>query len=109
MGYHTQSLILTADYNNHCIHILDQNGQFLRYIDNCDLKFPCGVCVNNKDSLILCEYEKGTVKEIKYRTLVCDNQEWQFSQYKGCSEITKTTHLFSFLRDDFLEETGIKI
>lgn len=65
--------------------------------------------MNNNDSLIVCEYEKGTVKEIKYRTLVCDNQEWQFSQYEGCSGIIKTTHLFFFLRDEVLGETGINI
>lgn len=62
----SQSCILTADFDNHCIQILDQKGQSLRYFNNSDLKNPSGLCVDYNDILFVCEYIKSNVKKIKY-------------------------------------------
>lgn len=64
---YSQCRMLTADQNNDCIHIIDRDGQFFRFINNCHLQSPYSVCVDTNDDLIVGESLTGNVKTIKYQ------------------------------------------
>nr|XP_022310111.1 uncharacterized protein LOC111115608 [Crassostrea virginica] len=60
------SQIIVTDINSNCLHILDQNGQFLRCVDDCGLKKPCGLSVDSEGRLWVGLLHTGEIKVIKY-------------------------------------------
>jgi DNA-binding beta-propeller fold protein YncE len=58
--------IIVADNNNACLHILDQNGQFLRCVDSCGLDNPQGLSVDCEGRLWVGLEDSGEVKVIPY-------------------------------------------
>ncbi|XP_062580693.1 tripartite motif-containing protein 55-like [Saccostrea cucullata] len=61
----SQRQILTADHYSHCVHIIDQDGQFLRYV-HCRLSYPWGLCTDANDNLFVAQRENKQVMKIKY-------------------------------------------
>lgn len=63
----SQSRILIADYLNNRIDIIDQDGQFIRYMDNLYISNPCALCEDRRDSLFVVEScEKNQILQVNY-------------------------------------------
>ena len=60
------SHIIITDYANDCLHILDQNGYFLKYLDNCGIEKPNGLSVDSVGRLWVGLNRTGVVKVIEY-------------------------------------------
>lgn len=60
--------ILIADINNKCVHIIDQNGKFLQYID-CGMRRPWGLCIDSHDFLYLADNKKKSTQIVKVKFL----------------------------------------
>jgi hypothetical protein len=62
----SMSQIVVADINNDCLHILHQNGQFLRCVDNFGLDDAYGLSVDSEGRLWVGFAGSGEVKVIQY-------------------------------------------
>nr|XP_022312329.1 uncharacterized protein LOC111117483 [Crassostrea virginica] len=60
------SQIIVTDIENNCLHILDQNGQFLRCVDECGLKDPYGLSVDSAGRVWVGLFDTGEIKVIEY-------------------------------------------
>lgn len=62
----SQGRIMIADFNSTWIHILDQDGLFLRFIDNCHIGGLYGLCLDSSDNLFVPGLTTSEVKKIQY-------------------------------------------
>ena len=58
--------ILTADYDNHLIHIIDKDEHFLRCTNNSGLQDPGSLGVDSRDNLFVAVCHTGNVKKLSY-------------------------------------------
>ncbi|XP_078330162.1 uncharacterized protein LOC111116726 isoform X1 [Crassostrea virginica] len=60
------SQIIVADIRNNCLHIIDQNGEFLRCVDDCGLESPLNLSVDNEGRLWVGLLHTAEIKVIEY-------------------------------------------
>lgn len=58
--------IIIADYSNSCLHIIDQDGQFLKCVDNCGLDYVHALSVDDEGRLWAGLFKAGIIKIIQY-------------------------------------------
>ena len=58
--------LIVADLNNDCLHILDQNGHFLRCLETFGLENPCGLSVDGEGRLWVGLLNAGLIRVIQY-------------------------------------------
>ena len=58
--------IIVTDFNNNCLHILDQNGQFLRFVDDCGLEKPNQLSLDSEGRLWVGSSKSGEIKVVEY-------------------------------------------
>jgi hypothetical protein len=56
--------IITADMKNHKIHVIDQDGGFLHYIQYNGMKRPRALCIDENDQLYVGEWDSDVIKVI---------------------------------------------
>ncbi|XP_078331346.1 uncharacterized protein LOC144625131 [Crassostrea virginica] len=61
----SQANILKSDFDHHRIHVMNKDGLFLRYIHNCGLKNPRGLCVDSRDNLFVADWKTRKVKKLQ--------------------------------------------
>ena len=72
----SQANILTSDCNNSSIHVIDKDGNFLRFFDSCCLRGLRGLCVDSEDNLFVTEWKTNVVKKLFFVV------EWTTSKVK---------------------------
>ncbi|XP_061186406.1 uncharacterized protein LOC133194470 [Saccostrea echinata] len=73
---YSMNQIIVADYNNGCLHILDENGQFLRCVYTCELNSPYGLSVDSEGRLWVGLCYSRAVKVIQYMKEPCKCFVW---------------------------------
>lgn len=58
--------IIIADNGNSCLHILDQDGQFIKCVDNCELDNVHALSVDDEGRLWAALFKSGEIKVIQY-------------------------------------------